>query len=128
MDIFKIIGIGLIAATTAAIIKPQRPEIALQVTLVAGVAIFILAITQLSLVIEIISSFANKAGIQPEFLKTIIKITGIAYLTEFASSICRDSGESAIAYKIEFAGKIIVIALAVPIFAALLNLLVRIMP
>jgi len=128
MEIFKIIGIGLIAVTTAAIIKPQRPEISMQITLIAGIAIFIIVITQLSSVIEILNLFAQKAGIQPEFLKTIIKITGIAYLTEFAASICRDSGESALAYKMEFAGKIIVIALAVPIFAAVLNLLVRIMP
>jgi len=128
MEIFKIIGIGLMAATAAAIIKPQRPEISMQITLMAGIAIFIIVITQLSSVIEILNSFAQKAGIQPEFLRTIIKITGIAYLTEFAASICKDSGESALAYKMEFAGKIIIIALAVPIFAAVLNLLVRIMP
>ncbi|MGE5328413.1 MAG: stage III sporulation protein AD [Deltaproteobacteria bacterium] len=128
MDIFKVIGIGLMAVTSAAIIKPQRPELSMQITLAAGITIFILIITQLSSVIDIMNLFAQKAGIQPEFLKTVIKITGIAYLTEFAASICKDSGESALAYKMEFAGKIIIIALAVPIFAAVLNLLVRIMP
>ncbi|MGE5474129.1 MAG: stage III sporulation protein AD [Ignavibacteriales bacterium] len=128
MEIFKIIGIGIMAATAAAVIKPQRPEISIQITLAAGITIFILVITQLSSVIDIMNSFAQKAGIQAEFLKTVIKITGIAFLTEFAASICRDSGESALAYKMEFAGKIIVIALSVPIFAAVLDLLVRIMP
>lgn len=128
MEIFKIIGIGIMAATAAAVVKPQRPEISMQITMAAGITIFILVITQLSSVIDILNSFAQKAGIQPEFLKTVIKVTGIAFLTEFAASICRDSGESALAYKIEFAGKIIVIALAIPIFAAVLNLLVRIMP
>ena len=128
MDIFKIVGIGLIATATAVILRPQKPEISMQIAVVAGVLIFIMMIDKLSAVIELINTFAYKAGIESSFLKTIIKITGIAYVTEFAAGLCKDSGESAIAAKIEFGGKIIVIAMAVPILGALLNLLIGIMP
>ncbi len=128
MDIFKVVGIGLIATATAIVLKPQKPEISMQIAILAGIIIFIFMLAKLSSVIELISTFAHKAGIEATFLKTIIKITGIAYVTEFAASICRDSGESALASKLEFAGKVIIITLAVPIFGALMNLLMKIMP
>lgn len=58
----------------------------------------------------------------------MIKIVGIAYIAEFGSEICKDAGQSAIATKIELAGKVIIAALAFPIIASLLDLIVRIMP
>ena len=128
MDIFKIIGIGLVATVASMVLKPHKPEMAIQITILAGTIIFILMLTKLSAVIELINTFAHKAGIEANFLKTIIKITGIAYVTEFAAGICKDAGESALSLKIEFAGKVLILTLAVPIFGALMNLLVKIMP
>ena len=39
-----------------------------------------------------LTSLANQTAINNEFLKLLIKITGIAFLTEFAVSICKDAG------------------------------------
>lgn len=128
MEIFKVIGIGMIATATALILKPQKPEISMQIAILAGTIIFVFMLTKLSAVIELINMFAGKAGIEAGLLGTIIKITGIAYITEFSAGICRDSGESALGSKIEFAGKVIIITLAVPIFGTLINLLTKIMP
>jgi stage III sporulation protein AD len=128
MEIFKIIGIGLVATALAVILKTQRPEMSMQITIIGGTIIFILMLTKLSSVIELLNSFADKAGIETSFLRTIIKITGIAYITEFGASVCKDAGESAMATKIEFGGKIVIVALAVPIIGALLSLLISIMP
>ena len=58
----------------------------------------------------------------------LLKITGIAFLTEFAVSICNDSGETAIANKIDLGGKIIIIAISIPIISALLELIIKILP
>lgn len=128
MDIFKIVGIGLAATAAALVIKPQRPEISLQLVILTGTIIFLMMITKISSVIDLINSFANKAGLELVYLRIIIKVTGIAYITEFASSICRDSGETALASKVEFAGKVIILTMAIPIIGALLNLLIKIIP
>ena len=58
----------------------------------------------------------------------LIKITGIAFLTEFGVSICKDSGETAIASKIDLGGKILIISMSIPIITALLETVVRILP
>ena len=70
----------------------------------------------------------SKISINKEFITLLIKITGIAILTEFAVSICKDSGESAIANKIDLGGKIIIISISIPIITALLELVINILP
>lgn len=69
-----------------------------------------------------------KAGTGTVFLGILLKITGIAVLTEFAVSICKDSGETAIASKIDLGGKIIIISISIPIITALLELIISILP
>ena len=62
------------------------------------------------------------------FSNAKIKMTGIAILTEFAVSICRDSGETAIASKIDLGGKIIIVSISIPIITALLEIILQILP
>jgi len=128
MDIFQIVGFGLVATTLAVVVKKQRPEIALQLSLVAGVIIFLLMIDKISMVILILGELAAKANINIFYMTTVLKIIGIAYIAEFGSQVCRDAGESAIATKIEFAAKIIIMVLAIPIIVAILESVIRLIP
>ena len=109
MDIIKIIGIGLIALIIIIIIKQYRPEFTIYISIIAGVLIITLSLDKLTGIINILTTLSNKTGINSEYLKILLKITGIAILTEFAVSICNDAGESAIATKIDLGGKIIII-------------------
>jgi stage III sporulation protein AD len=128
MDIFKIVGLGLIAAILSVVLKSQKPEISLQISIVTGLIIFLFIATRLSYVIEVLNLVARKIDIDLVYITTIFKIVGIAYISEFGAQVCRDAGEAAIASKIEFAGKVLIMVLAVPILVALLNLLVKLMP
>ena len=74
------------------------------------------------------SELTKRSGINSEYLSILLKITGIAMLTEFAVSICNDSGESAIANKIDLGGKIIIISISIPIIVALIELIISILP
>ena len=128
MDIIKIIGIGLTALVIIIILKPYKPEFAIYVSLIAGAIILFMIIKKLGIIINVITNLSNKAGIENEFLKIILKITGIAILTEFAVSICIDTGETAIANKIDLGGKIIIVSISIPIITALLELILQILP
>ena len=79
-------------------------------------------------IIELLQTISNKTYINKSFLTILIKITGIAFLTEFAVSICSDAGEKAIASKIEIGSKIIIITMSMPIITSLLELVVEILP
>lgn len=128
MDIIKIIGIGFIAVIIIILIKQYRPEFAIYVSIGAGILIFSIIAGKLSGIIEVLKSFTNKTSINNEFLTLLIKITGIAILTEFAVSICKDSGESAIASKVDLSGKVIIMSMSIPIMSSLLETIISILP
>lgn len=128
MDVIKIIGVGLIALIFIIILKQYKPEYAIYVSLIAGAIIILLAMDKFSGIITLLNNIASKANINNQFLTILLKITGIAFLTEFAVSICKDSGESAIASKIDLGGKVIIIGMSIPIVTALLELIIKILP
>lgn len=128
MDVMQIVAIGLIATVLIVVIKSQRPELAVLLSVAAGVIIFLLVLGKISSIMDIIKELASKAGINMVYMSTILKIIGIAYIAEFGAQICRDAGEGAVASKIEFAAKILIMVLAVPIVVAVLTTLLKLVP
>lgn len=128
MDIVKIIGIGLISVIIIVILKQYKPEFALYVSLIAGVLIISIVTGKIGGIIDLLKNLAQKTSINNEFLTLLIKITGIAILTEYAVSICKDSGEIAIANKVDFGGKIVIMSLSIPIVSSLLQTVLNVLP
>lgn len=127
-EVIKIIGIALIALIIIIIIKQYRPEFAIYISLVTGVIILALVIGNLTNVINLLKDISTRSGINNKFLGILLKMTGIAILTEFAISICKDAGENAIASKVETGSKVIIISLSVPIITNLLEVILKLMP
>ncbi len=128
MDVIKIIGIGLISLIVIIIIRQYRPEFAIYISIIAGVLILLLIMDKLTGIIQLLQSISKKTYINNQYLSIILKITGIALLTEFAVSICKDAGESAIASKIDIGSKIIIISMSIPIINNLLEIILKILP
>jgi len=128
MEIFKIVGLGITATLLAVIVRQYKPEYAIHISIAAGVVIFLLMISKLASILDVIYELANKLDMEVVYLKSVFKIIGIAYISEFGSQVCRDCGESSIASKIEFAGKILIMVLALPILLSVLNLIIKLMP
>ncbi len=128
MDIIKIVGIGLVALVIIILLKQYKPEFAIYISLLTGVLILILIMDKLTGIVNLIQSIVNQSYINTEFITLLIKITGIAFLSEFAISICKDAGEAAIASKIEIGSKIIIISMAIPILSSLLELILKLLP
>lgn len=128
MDIIKIIGIGLISLIIIIIVKQYRPEFVMYVSIIAGAIILMLIMDKVSSIINLLTALSNKTVVNNEFLTLLIKITGIAFLTEFSVSLCKDSGETAIANKIDIGGKVIIISMSIPIIASLLETIIKILP
>ncbi|MBR3132713.1 MAG: stage III sporulation protein AD [Clostridia bacterium] len=110
------------------ILKQYRPEFVVYVSIISGIIIFFMIFDKFRDIINLLYNLSNKVGANSEFIVILIKITGIAILTEFAVSICKDCGESAIASKIDLGGKVLIIGASVPIVSALLETLIAILP
>ena len=128
MDIMKIVVVGIIATVLAVLLREEKPEIAVMVSIVTGLVIFIFLITKLNSVMSVLKYFASKANIDVLYFSTILKVIAIAYITEFGAQICRDAGEGAIASKVELAGKVLIMVIAIPILAALMDIMIKIIP
>lgn len=121
MEVFKLVGFAIVATVLIIVIKDQKPEIAILLTSVAVIAIMMYAISRLSGIIDMLNTLVNSSGINKEFLTIILKVTGIAYIVEFGKNVCADAGQMAIATKLEMAGKVIIVALSLPLINALLT-------
>ncbi len=128
MEIIQIIGVAFVATFIVILLKQYKPEYAIHISILAGILIFTMVIFKLSAIIELVQSLSNKLGVNTQFFAILLKITGIAYLSEFAVNICKDSGETAIASKVELASKILIISMSIPILATLLDTISNILP
>ncbi|MCG8512881.1 MAG: stage III sporulation protein AD [Halanaerobiales bacterium] len=128
MVIWQIVGLALLASIFIILIRQQRPELAFLLSLVTGLIILNLILDQIGIVVNLLQQIAEKARIDLIYFNTIIKIIGIAYIGEFGAEITRDSGETALASKIELAAKIIIMILAIPIMISLIETIIELIP
>lgn len=128
MEITKVLMVGLLATIIVTLLKNEKPEIAIQFSLACGIIIFLFMLTKLTTVIEAMQMLALKINIDVVYLNTVMKIIGITYLASFGVEICNDAGQSSIGSKIEFAAKILIIILAIPILLAVMDMIIKIMP
>lgn len=122
MEIVKIAIIGIIAGVLVITIKQKQPELAMQVSLVAGLIIFIYVLDYLITAVDYIREIVTRYEIPYESITIVLKIIGVAYICEFAVQILKDTGEGSIASKVELAGRVFIIVLSLPIITSFMNM------
>ncbi|WP_040951349.1 stage III sporulation protein AD [Gorillibacterium massiliense] len=128
MEIIQIVGVALIATVLILILKEQKPIFAFLLATFTGILIFLFLLGKIAGIIHVLEDLAVKSEVQPIFFKTILKIIGIAYIAEFGAQIVRDAGQEAVASKIELAGKILIMVMAIPIITVIVETVVSLMP
>src|SRR5690625_4777080 len=128
MEIVQIVLIGVISALLYIVLKDIYPSFAFMITIIASILILFLVIQQVGIIIQLLKNLADKAMISSFYLETILKIIGIAYITELGANLTRDAGLSSVASKIELAGKIFILLLAIPIISAVVELILSFLP
>lgn len=128
MDIYKITAVGLIGAVLSVALKKECPQIAIGISVLTSIIIISYMLPRLKTVFELLERIDGMLGPEGGYLKLILKITAVAYISSFGAGICRDFGESAIGDKIELGGKIIILIYSTPVITGLLNMLSRLIP
>lgn len=127
MEIIKIIGVGFITLILVVLFKEYKKEYSIYISLVGCLIILFMNMDVLENIVGFVKDFKT-SNFDIPFLEVILKTTGIAILIEYAVSICKDAGENAIANKIDFAGKTIIISLTIPIISQSLELFLEVLP
>ena len=122
MNIVIICAFAVVSAVICKTVSNDR-SIAIVLTLAASAVIFMKAAGSMSgIIAEMRSLFLVHSGTEPEYLRIILKGLGICYITSFASSICRDSGESTLAEQTIIAGKTALLLISLPMLETLIGI------
>lgn len=119
MNIVIIASVALIAAVLSIVLKQYKPEYSLFISIGAGVLIFLSVLAVIEPVLSFIEELTEQAGLEGVYGEVLIKSLAICYITQLACDCCKDAGESAIAGKLQIAGKIAVLLIALPMFKSL---------
>ncbi|MBO0999026.1 MULTISPECIES: stage III sporulation protein AD [Bacillaceae] len=128
MEIIKIVAIALVATFLALIVKEQKPNFAFLLVVFVGCSIFLFLADKIYEIILMLEKIAVNANVNTVYLETILKIIGIAYIAEFASQITKDAGQGSLASKIELSGKILILAMAIPILTVIIETILQMLP
>ncbi|MGN0550551.1 MAG: stage III sporulation protein AD [Acutalibacteraceae bacterium] len=125
MNILSVCVCAIAAAVLAVAIKRHNPEISMLLTAGGGIIIFIAILSAISPVINKINALAQTAGMSQEYVEILIKSLGICFLCQFSSDACKDAGQTALASKVELAGKLFIVILALPMLEDITNTALR---
>lgn len=128
MEIIKIASVAVVICILGAFLRQYKSEYCVALTVFGGILIFFMVLPYLSQLIAMFKNFADSVGIGREMLAPALKVIGIAYVTSYAAQICRDADEGALAAKLEMAGKVLMLAIAMPVAMAMFDAIERILP
>lgn len=122
MSMITIVGIAVLAAAFSVILKQKNPEYALALSLTAGVIILAMIISAAQPLFDRMRSLLDASGTKADYVQILFKTLGLCFITQIACDACKDLGETAIATKVETAGKIAVLMVSLPLFDEILTI------
>lgn len=128
MEVFRIIGVGIITAITALLVRQVKPEISVVISITGGILMLLMIANSLTSVFGTFNEVIEKSGLTKGLFSTILKIVGVGYVAEFSASLCQDAGAGSIADKILLGGKVAILVLALPIVTNIINIISGLLP
>ncbi len=120
-EMIKICGVALTGLVAVSIMRGMKHDFSAFAGIATGLVLLGFAIGALYPLVEYIKKITAESGFAL-YMETILKALGIAVVAESAADICRDFGESAIAARVEFAAKSLIMLLSLPVVESLLAL------
>lgn len=99
MDIYKIALLGIISAILIMALKDQVPVFTVVISIIAGILIILYILPQIKEIVLEIENLIDYAGISNKYIKILLKVIGISYISIFSSEICKDFGQANISEK-----------------------------
>lgn len=127
MNILQLLGCGFLTLVLYLVLSEYKSSAAVFVVTAFGALVLLNAAQSLRTIMDAILDYGIQAGVNAAYLTVMIKMIGIAWLTEFLCQTCRDAGSGALAIKLEFAAKIAILLLLFPVLSELLHTIVAIL-
>lgn len=114
MDALRL-PVGLtVCALAIMLVRGQRPEFAALGSIAAGIAAYFALREELMAVVDYLEKAAFSIRAPDGMMRTVLKAGGIALISEFASDLCCDAGERALAGWIDLAERVMLTSMCIP--------------
>ena len=120
--LFSVLGIAIVAVAACVLLQKTNPEFSMAVALITGILIFLFVLSSFTPILKTLEYWMNEFHLNNVYFMTVIKTLGVCYLTQLASDTCKDAGYVSVASKVELAGKVTILLLALPLLENLLSL------
>ena len=117
----KVAVFGIVASLIAMKIKTIRPEIAVVIAMISSILLAMYGLKQMEEILTVFEMIRSYSKIPQSYFQILLKLIGISFICEFASNIRKDAGQASIAKQIEFAGKLAILIVGLPVFESLLG-------
>ena len=117
---FQIAAVGLICAVLSLAVRSWRPEFSIYISAASGLVLFAMVYSQLEGIISGVSGLFQKSGSAGVYFPVLLKVIGIAYLTDFSAQVCRDAQQGSIASAVELCGTLCALYISLPLIRSLL--------
>ena len=122
MEWARIGGIATVGLAALLILRAYKPEWASLLRMAVTVIALGLTLTLAATVLSYVTELASATGaLEGEGWPILLKALGVAFLTETAASVCRDSGETGLATWVETAGKLEILLLSFPLIRTVMD-------
>ena len=119
----KLTAVGVTAVVLSAVLKRNTPELALLLTLAAGLWMLSLAAAGLGAAVRLMEELAQQAGLSEALLEPVVKTVALSILTKLTAEICRSAGEGGVAAFVETAGASLALLAALPLVRAVAQMM-----
>lgn len=117
--IIKIAVLAITGALLTAQLKNLKPEYGQVLLIAMGVFLFFFAVSYLDAIRQMLERITAMITIPKSYIAILLKMTGIAYVCEFASNLCKDAGCQTIGSQVEMIGKLSMLLISIPIITSL---------
>lgn len=121
MGILTAAAICFLVIIFGTLMKNLKAEYAIILGIVAGVILIIGSLSRLNILIGYIRDLSADIEIGQSYIETAIKIVATAYLCDFMTDLCKDSGYGALGNQVQVFGKLIILVMGLPILVTLLE-------
>ena len=118
------VGLLLCGGLLSVVLRSQRPELAMCLSLLVGVLVVGVLLKELTPLIAALRRMTALGGVGENHLEVVLRGAGICLVTQLAADTCRDAGDAALAGKAELTGRILLLLLAVPLYEQILTLII----
>ncbi len=121
MEIIRIILLCVAAALISVLLRKQQPGMGALVAMAAGLVALMMSLPAIRTVADTFTDLAARANLLGGSAGLMLRACGISLLCEFGASMCQDAGEGALAQRIDFGGRVALLAMSVPLLTQLVE-------